>query len=156
MAANQRSRYVQVKRLGIEDCELGLEAIRTVKKPTAHSTFGSGHLRKFLARSQNILIVAQQAGVPTGFLLAYVLDRIDRDQTMVCLYEIGVSESFRRQGIGQAMIEALKLICKKENVMKTWVITNRSNLAAFRLYQGTGAAADPSGDEVTFVYRPLN
>jgi ribosomal protein S18 acetylase RimI-like enzyme len=147
---------VQVKRLGIEDSELALEAIRKLKNPTTPSTFSGEYLWKFLAQSQNILIVAQHKGVLAGFLLAYLLDRVDRDQRMVCLYEIGVSESLRRQGIGRAMIEALKLICKKENVMKTWVITNRSNLAAFRLYQGTGAAADPSGDEVTFVYRPLN
>jgi ribosomal protein S18 acetylase RimI-like enzyme len=130
---------VQVRRLGIEDFKLAFEAIRVVKQPTAQSTFSGEYLRKFLAQSQNILIVAEGEGMPRGFLLAYLLDRVDRDQRMVCLYEIGVSECFRRQGIGRAMIEALKLICKNENAMKTWVITNRSNLAAFRLYQSTGA-----------------
>lgn len=147
---------MQVRRLGIEDFELATEAIRTVKKPKPHSTFSGEYLKKFLARPENVLIVAEQEGVPTGFLLAYLLDRVDRDQRMVCLYEVGVSESYRQRGIGRAMIETLKLICKKENALKTWGITNRSNLAAFRLYESTGAAADPSGDEVTFVYGPEN
>ncbi len=40
--------------------------------------------------------------------------------------------------------------------MKAWGITNRSNLAAFGLYESTGAAADPSGDEVTLVYGSEN
>jgi ribosomal protein S18 acetylase RimI-like enzyme len=147
---------VQVNRLGIEDFELAVEAIRTVKKPAANSTFSNEYFLNFLARTQNILIVAQHEGVPTGFLLAYLLDRVDREQRMICLYEVGVSESFRRQGIGRAMIEALKVICKKENAMKTWVTTDRSNVAAFRLYQSTGATADASDDSVIFVYGPQN
>jgi ribosomal protein S18 acetylase RimI-like enzyme len=144
-----------VRRLGVEDFRWAVEAIRTLKMPNV-PLFGGQHLEKFLARSENVLIVAEQDGVPTGFLLAYLLDRVDRDQRMVCLYEIDVSEHHRRRGIGRAMIETLKSICKKENAMKAWVITNRSNLAAFRLYESTGAAADPSGDEVTFVYGPEN
>jgi ribosomal protein S18 acetylase RimI-like enzyme len=144
---------VKIKRLGVEDVELALDAIRTVKNPRDPSaTFSGEYLRRFLSGQDNILIVAQCENEPTGFLLAYLLDRVDRDERMVCLYEIGVSESFRRQRIGRALIEALKLICKEENVMKTWVITNRSNSAALRLYQSTGAVADPSGDEITFTY----
>ena len=53
---------VQVERLGIEDFELAFEAIRIVKKPTAHPTFSGEYLRAFLARPQNILIVAEFTG----------------------------------------------------------------------------------------------
>lgn len=37
-------------------------------------------------------------------------------------------------------------------MMKTWVITNRSNYAAFKLYESTGAVAESKGDNVVFVY----
>ena len=145
---------MQVRRLGTEDFELAAAAIRTVKQPTAQLSFSAEYLRRFLSRPGNVLIVAEQDGLPTGFLVAYMLDRVDRDQRMVCLYEIGVSESHRQRGIGRAVIEALKALCRREDTMKTWVITNRSNVAAVRLYETTGAAADTSGDEVTFVYEP--
>ena len=147
-------RDVQVRRLRTKDFDLAVQAIRTVKTPQEQSSFSDEYLRMFLARSENILIVATQEGVPIGFLLAYLLDRVDRNQRMVCLYEVDVSEPCRRRGIGRAMIETLKITCRQENAMKTWVITNRSNLAAFRLYESTGATADVRGDEVTFVYGP--
>jgi ribosomal protein S18 acetylase RimI-like enzyme len=145
---------LQVTRLGTRDLDLGFRAIRTLKMPQSQSAFGDEYLRKLLSRPENILIVAAQEGVPIGFLLAYQLDRVDRDQRMICLYEVDVSEHHRRRGIGRAMIETLKMICRQENAMKTWVIANRSNLAAFRLYESTGATADASGDQVTFVYKP--
>jgi len=145
---------VIVRRLGTRDFDLAFQAIRTIKRP--QSSFDDEHLRKFLARPENILIVAAEEGIPIGFLLAYLLDRVDRKQRMVCLYEVEVSEPCRRRGIGRAMIETLKTICRQENTMKTWVITNRSNLAAFKLYESTGATADARGDEVTLVYRPQN
>lgn len=147
---------MQVTRLGTKDLDLALRAIRTLKMPLSQSALGDEYLKKLLSRPENILIVAAQEGVPIGFLLAYLLDRVDRDQRMVCLYEVDVSERYRRRGIGRAMIDTLKMICRQENAMKTWVITNRSNLAAFRLYESTGATADPSGDEVSFVYKPEN
>ena len=50
------------------------------------------------------------------------------------------------------MIEALKLQCRQERVHKTWAITHRSNAGAVGLYESTGAALDPGGDVVTFVY----
>jgi ribosomal protein S18 acetylase RimI-like enzyme len=146
----------QVRRLGTGDLDLAFRAIRTLKMPQSQVAFGDEYVRKLLSRPENILIVAAQESVPIGFLLAYQLDRIDRDQGMICLYEIDVSEHHRRQGVGRAMIETLKMICRQENAVKMWVITNRSNLAAFRLYESTGATADATGDQVTFVYKPEN
>jgi ribosomal protein S18 acetylase RimI-like enzyme len=142
----------QVRRLGPNDFYLAAEAIRTVKTLRPDFAVSGDYLKRFLSRSENILIVAAQDGAPIGFLLAYMLDRADRDQKMVCLYEIGVSEAYRQRGFGRVMVEALKTICQQENVMKTWVITNRSNLAAVRLYESTGAASGLSDDELVFVY----
>jgi ribosomal protein S18 acetylase RimI-like enzyme len=158
MPTKQRGlRDVEVRRLGTGDFDLAFQAIRTLKQP--QFSFDDEHLRNFLARPENILIVAAQDRIPIGFLLAYLLDRVDRKQRMVCLYEVDVSEPCRRRGFGRAMIETLKTICTQENAMKTWVITNRSNLAALRLYEryeSTGATANASGDAVTLVYGPEN
>lgn len=94
------------------------------------------------------MIVACADGVPVGYLLAYLLDRVDRDQQMMFFYEIGVAESHRRRGVGKRLIGEVKSICREADVMKMWVPTGRSNVAATRLYASTGAVPLPSGDEV--------
>ena len=91
------------------------------------------------------MIVAFDDGVPVGYLLAYLLDRVDRDQHMMFFYEIGVAESQRRQGVGKRPIGELKSICREADVMKMWVPTGRSNVAATRLYTSTGAVPLPAG-----------
>lgn len=50
------------------------------------------------------------------------------------------------------MITELKAICWAQNVMKMWVPTGRSNVAATRRYASTGATPLPNGDEVTYAY----
>ena len=143
---------MQVRRLVADDSELALEALRLLKAPDGYPTPPPEYLAGFLSRGDNVLIVATVDGVPAGFLLAYLLDRIDRDQPMMFLYEIGVAESHRRRGIGTQMIAELKAVCRSHDVMKMWVPTGRSNIPAMRLYASTGATPLPSGDEVTYAY----
>jgi ribosomal protein S18 acetylase RimI-like enzyme len=98
------------------------------------------------------LLVAVEADAPVGYVVAYLLDRVDRAQRMMFFYEIGVAESHRRRGIGTKLVRELKCICRANDVMKMWVPTGRSNVAAARLYASTGAVPLASGDEVTYVY----
>ena len=125
-----------------------------MKASGAHAPLGEEYLQRFLARPDNILIVAEDDGGPVGFLLAYALDRVDRDQKMVCLYEIEVASAHRRRGVGAALVEEHKEYCRRDRVTKAWVVTNRSNGAAVRLYESTGARAATETDDVVFVYEP--
>ncbi len=140
------------RRLGPDDAELAFEAIRTIKQPASGPGFSVQGLTSFLARPSNVLIVASENDRPIGFLLAYLLDRVDRDRPMACLYEIDVLEARRRQGAGRRMIEALKTVCSRIEATKIWAVTNRSNAAAVGLYRDTGATSAPERDDVVFVY----
>jgi predicted N-acetyltransferase YhbS len=117
---------MEVRRLEVGDAELAYEAITTLKltASTLRQQLCADDLRRFLSRSENYLIVATVDGRPTGYLVAYLLDRVDRAQTMMCLYEIGVAEAHHRSGIGTAMIRLLRKYCRQQDVMKMWVHTN--------------------------------
>jgi ribosomal protein S18 acetylase RimI-like enzyme len=141
-----------VSRLGADEALLGVEAIRRLKAPDGYPVPSAAHLSAFLARADNILLVAVDAGVPVGYVIAYLLDRVDREQQMMFFYEIGVAESHRRRGIGTSLVAELKSICREHDVMKMWVPTGRSNIAATRLYARTGAVPLPHGDEITYSY----
>src|SRR5262249_55481827 len=82
-----------------------------------------------LAGADKVLVGAEEEGQPVGFLVAYVLDRVDGDRRMVCLYEIEVAEGYRRRGIGAALVDALRALCRGRGVTKIWVIASRSNAA---------------------------
>jgi ribosomal protein S18 acetylase RimI-like enzyme len=112
------------------------------------------YLGKFLSCGRNYFLVALAGGQPEGFALGYRLMRVDRAQDMMLLYEIVVDEKNRNQGVGTLLINELKKICRGHKIMKMWVLTNKSNLAATLLYRKTGGAEDKSGDEVTFTYFP--
>lgn len=134
------------------DCAVGADTIARLKGPDGYPTPSPGYLRTFLSRLDNVLIAATDDGIPVGFIVAYLLDRVDRVQQMMFFYEIGVAESYRRRGVGTQMIAALKAICRTTDVMKMWVPTGRSNVAATRLYASTGGVPLPGGDEVTYEY----
>jgi ribosomal protein S18 acetylase RimI-like enzyme len=143
---------MRVQRLGANESDLALEALRLLKAPDGYPTPTAEYLARFLSRPDNVFVVATMDGVPVGFLLAYLIDRADRDQQMMFLYEIGVAELHRRRGVGTQMITQLKGLCSAQNVMKMWVPTGRSNVAATRLYARTGGTPLPNGDEVTYAY----
>lgn len=143
---------MEVKRLAPSDHLFAVEVIRALKSPDGYPIPSEDHLRDFLSRPANILIAAGDGGIPVGYVVAYLLDRVDGSRGMVLFYEISVAESHRRRGVGTKMIAELKSICRAHGVAKMWVQTNRSNTAATRLYSLTGAQPPEEADEVTFTY----
>lgn len=147
---------MEIRRLESSDAALARDAIATlkIKDRTLARNLDADYLSYFLSRPENYLIVATDGSMPIGYVVAYLLDRVDRKQAMMFFYEISVAESHQRRGAGAAMIKLLKSFCRKQGVMKMWVHTNRSNLAAVGLYETTGGTADASGDEISFLYTP--
>ena len=143
---------MEFRRLGVADCELGVNAVHLLKSPDGYPTPSADDMVKFLSCRANVLIVAIDHGVPVGYIVAYLLDRIDRNRRMMFFYEVDVAEAHRRRGIGKRMIAELKEICRTEDVMKMWVPTSRSNIAATRLYASTGGMPLSPDDEVTYTY----
>lgn len=146
---------MDIKRLKSGDCDLALAAIAALKiadEGRSLEGLSREYLASFLAIPANLLIVASIEDLPVGFLIAYELQRVDRDRSMMLLYEIGVAETYRQRGAGAAMIELLKEYCRENEIMKMWVYTNHSNAAATALYRSTGGVMDTTHDEVSFLY----
>jgi aminoglycoside 3-N-acetyltransferase I len=143
---------MDVRRLRPVDAGLGVETIRRLKAPEGYPVPTESYFEGFLARPENVFIVATDEAEPIGYVVAYLLDRIDRQQPMMFFYEIEVASAHRRRGVGRRMVHVLKTMCRQENAMKMWVPTARTNVAATRLYASTGAAPPANDDEVTYVY----
>lgn len=68
--------------------------------------------------------------------------------------EVGVSQRFRRRGIGKRLVSALLEEGRKRGCTEAWVATERSNVPARALYEALGGAADEE-NAVVYVY-PLS
>lgn len=107
---------------------------------------------KFLSNSQNILLSAAIEDVLVGQVIGYLLTRWDKDEPMLFLYSIDVEENYQRQGIGTALIKAVRKLGQAEGCSEAFVFTNESNLAAKQLYQSTGGKRSNPDDVVMFEY----
>jgi ribosomal protein S18 acetylase RimI-like enzyme len=158
---SERNTYMIIKRLQTNDAETAYQVLTRVKfveDGTEHltDTLTTEYLRDFLKNDRHYLLAALEGNSPIGFILAYRMRRVDREQDMMFFYEINVVEECRKKGAGIALINKLKEICRDENIMKMFVLTNRSNTAAYNLYKKTGGIPDAAGDEVTFVYQDFS
>jgi GNAT superfamily N-acetyltransferase len=108
--------------------------------------------RLFFKDEKNILLVAYDRSQPCGFLYAYLLDDIRRDRGKLFLYSIDVFESHRNEGVGTQLIGALKQVAEEHSCNEIFVITNKNNVAAVKLYEKTGGSAEHD-DDVVFVYQ---
>jgi ribosomal protein S18 acetylase RimI-like enzyme len=136
-----------VRRLRTGDEAIACQAVATFKD----SHPAAGHVARFLADEDNYFYVAEVQGELAGFLLAYRLERCDGEKAMMFLYEIEVSSQYRRQGIGKALVQALKGACEQGEFLKMFVLTDESNVPAQNLYLATGGRRQ-AGKSILFHY----
>jgi ribosomal protein S18 acetylase RimI-like enzyme len=67
------------------------------------------------------------------------------------VYEIEVLPEFRRSGIGRQLMTSVVAAAAREGA-DTFLLTNRSNVAATALYRSVGGQIE-SGDEQMFEFR---
>jgi ribosomal protein S18 acetylase RimI-like enzyme len=99
--------------------------------------------RRFLAEPTHHLLVAyDDGGEPLGFVTGVELTHPDKGTEMF-LYELGVDERARRQGIGRSLVEALATLARERGCYDMWTATEPDNRAAQATYLRAGAQALP-------------
>jgi [ribosomal protein S18]-alanine N-acetyltransferase len=92
---------------------------------------------RFLAEPGHHLLVAYDSDRPVGFVSGVELTHPDKGTEMF-LYELAVDESFRRRGIGRALVEALAALTREHGCYGMWVLTDDDNVAARATYRSAG------------------
>ena len=143
---------MRVCRLASQDWQVGQDAVRLLKASDNSPGPSAEHMAQLLSRPENVFLVVLEGTVPIAYAIAYRLDRIDRAEPMMLLYEIEVAEPHRRLGIGKQLIEELKAECAKENADKMWAPTHCTNVTATELFASTGAEPGSRENEVIYVF----
>jgi ribosomal protein S18 acetylase RimI-like enzyme len=108
--------------------------------------------RAFLADHRHHLAVAIDDGHVVGFVSAVLYVHPDKPRPELWINEVAVASNYRRRGAGKAMLSALLAFAQSAGCSEAWVLTDRRNDAAMRLYSSLGGDA-ASEDTVMFTFR---
>jgi len=107
--------------------------------------FAAERVASFLANPANYLLIAEDAGELAGYVIAYRLDRLDREAKQLFIYDLGVSSAHRRRGVGTALMAQIRKLVAAESMMEAFVLTDRDNEAAIGLYRASGGVEAAPG-----------
>jgi ribosomal protein S18 acetylase RimI-like enzyme len=98
-------------------------------------------VNRFLADPNHHLLIAYSDDVPSGFVSGVEVTHPDKGTEMF-LYELAVDEAHRRQGIGTALVEALRDLARAQGCYGMWVLTDDDNAAAGATYRKAGGEVE--------------
>jgi ribosomal protein S18 acetylase RimI-like enzyme len=111
-----------------------------------------GRANEFLADPRHHLAVAVEDGVVVGFVSAVHYVHPDKPRPELWINEIGVAATHRRRGLGTRLLRAVFAVAGGLGCAEGWVLTDRTNTAAMRLYAAAGSPHQPT-DHVMFAFR---
>ncbi|HEX6701912.1 MAG TPA: GNAT family N-acetyltransferase [Gaiellaceae bacterium] len=136
-----------VQRLSLDDARFD-ERSASARPRTPHTIESA---REFLASEKTFQLAGFAGGEPVGHLLAYELIRRHGDGKTMLVYEIGVRDDHRRAGVGTALFDELRRICRRRGISRAFVITNESNEPAMDFYRSQGGKRQ-AADDVVFDF----
>jgi len=107
---------------------------------------------EFLADPRHHLAVAVEDGRVVGFVSAVHYIHPDKPRPELWINEVSVAETHRRRGLGTLLLRSLFAAARGLGCAEAWVLTDRSNTAAMRLYAVAGNTEAPT-DHVMFTFR---
>jgi GNAT superfamily N-acetyltransferase len=107
---------------------------------------------EFLADPRHHLVVAIDDGRVVGFVSAVHYVHPDKPCPELWISEVSVAGTHRRHGLGTRLLRSLFAVAQSHGCVEAWVLTDRANTAAMRLYAVAGNAEAPT-DHVMFTFR---
>lgn len=95
--------------------------------------------------------MALDADVVIGFASAVHYVHPDKSSPELWINEVSVASTHQGRGIGKALIAALLDVGRTLGCSEAWVLTDRDNARAMRLYEAGGGIA--TQDHVMFTFR---
>jgi aminoglycoside 6'-N-acetyltransferase I len=99
---------------------------------------------EFFADPRHHLVVALDGDVVVAMASAVHYCHPDK-APQLWINEVGVATTHQGRGIGKRLLERLMELAAKLECTEAWVLTDRANTIAQRLYEGAGAAT-PADD----------
>lgn len=119
--------------LGRGDEALVLDAVTDVFDHAPQAAL----VAEFLRDDRHHLVGALEDGRLIGFVSAVHYVHPDKPAEL-WIDEVGVAPRCRRRGVGRAMMQRVLELARELGCRNAWVLTDRDNMAAMRLYAEAG------------------
>ncbi len=106
---------------------------------------------EFLRDPRHHLCVALDGTRVVGFATAVHYVHPDKARPELWINEVGVAPTHQRMGVGKKLLACLMRRAIELGCSEAWVLTDRSNPAAMRLYAAAGGV--DAKDQVMFTFR---
>jgi len=97
------------------------------------------YLANLLGKNHFIAVVASIENAIVGGLTAYVLDKFEQERREIYIYDLAVTEPYRRQGIATALIRHLQRVAAERGAYVIFVQADLVDAPAIALYEKLGA-----------------
>lgn len=145
---NSNSNSLKPDKVGVRRLMPGDEKLLKQVILNTKSKFSSND---FLKNDSNIFLIALFNNDIAGFIYGYRLQRPETNRSKFFIYEIEVFNKHRKKGVGTSLINFFNNIAKEHKGISTFVLTNKSNVGACKLYEKTGAVKTNT-DDVLYSY----
>ena len=98
----------------------------------------AAYLKRILGRAQTIALVAIEADAVIDGLVAYVLDKLEKERSEIYIYDLAVAEAHRRRGVATALIAEVQRIAAEIGAWVVYVQADHGDDPAIALYDGLG------------------
>ena len=130
------------------DDDQGYQRSQCPSEDGAAFAFGQGS--RYLEDSRHHLAVAVDEGHVVGFASAVHYVHPDKDAEL-WINEVGVAPGHRSLGLGKELLRALLDLGRDLGCREAWVLTERENTAARRLFESLGGL-EPPDEPVMFLF----
>lgn len=130
---------ITVRRGGEED----IPFLASLEKECFSSPWSEKSFEDFFRTECSVCFIAESDGKPCGYIGAYIICGEGE------ITNLAVTEAYRRQGIGKALMEAL---CRTDGISRLTLDVRESNTPAYSLYTGLGFKVD--GKRKNFYQNP--
>lgn len=138
---------VEIRILGTgEEAVLGNVAAEVFDNPIDHAMTA-----EFLNDPRHHIVVALDEDCVVGMASAVHYVHPDK-QPELWINEVGVAPTHQRQGIAKKLLHALMEVGRQHDCGEAWVLTERSNAAAMKLYSSVDGETEPE-DSVMFTFK---
>jgi len=136
---------MEIKKLDITDIELMEEVLKD-----DDMVFNKDFLKSFINDNHNFGFIVKQDNKIVGLAYAYSLLRPD-GKNMFYLHSIGLLPEYQDKGFGTQLLNYILEYAKSNNYSECFVITDKGNPRACRLYEKLGGKNDFE-NEIVYVY----